>query len=105
MDQPSTDTPAAHSEPAPLPPDGTTPGRRRIARLLGLTAVVAIGGAVGFGLWSRSMLDARATTVRNEIRDDRPFVRTVAVAAVQGIERQVGTHFSKADDAEISDGV
>jgi RND family efflux transporter MFP subunit len=84
LDQRPIDSPTGHTEQNTAPPVGPTPGRRRIARFLGLTAIVAIGGAVGFGLWSRSVLDARATTVRNEIRDDRPIVRTVAVTMVQG---------------------
>lgn len=84
MDQRPIDTPAVHPERDAAAPAGTTPGRRRIARLLGLTAVVAVGGAVGFGLWSRGTLDAQATTVRNEIRDDQPMVRTVAVTTAQG---------------------
>ncbi|MDR6291000.1 RND family efflux transporter MFP subunit [Inquilinus ginsengisoli] len=63
---------------------GTTPRRRWIARGLGATALVAVGAAVGFGLWNRSALDAQATTARNETRDARPLVRTVVVTAVQG---------------------
>ena len=63
---------------------GTTPRRRWIARSLGATALVAVGAAVGFGLWNRNALDAQATTVRNETRDAQPLVRTVAVTAVQG---------------------
>jgi len=63
---------------------GTIRRRRWIARSLGVTAVAALGVSVGFGLWNRSALDAQATTVRNETRDARPLVRTVAVSAVQG---------------------
>jgi RND family efflux transporter MFP subunit len=53
--------------------------RRRAARLLGFTAVVALAGLIGFGIWSKSARNADADAVLQARVNTVPAVRTMIV--------------------------
>lgn len=67
---------------APEKPREQRPGdrpRRRMARLLGFTAVAILAGLVGFGIWSKSTRNADADAVLQARESLVPNVRTMIV--------------------------
>jgi RND family efflux transporter MFP subunit len=64
------------------PKDDTAPGKvGRGTRMLGLAAIVVLGGALGIGFWQHYRLDAEVMTTAEQHRDFVPSVRTAAVRA------------------------
>jgi multidrug efflux pump subunit AcrA (membrane-fusion protein) len=53
--------------------------RRRMARIIGLCAVIGLAALVGFGIWTQSSRKADANAVLAAQKDTVPKVRTIIV--------------------------
>ena len=67
---------------SPVADPGLERRRRRLARILGVGAVVALGGLIGVGTWSHAAQRAASIATLQAQREAVPVVRTVAVQAV-----------------------
>jgi RND family efflux transporter MFP subunit len=82
--------PFPEDDTVPHDPDQATPvadphqehRRRRLARLLGVGAVAALGGLIGIGTWSHAAQRTASVATLQAQHDAVPVVRTAAVQAV-----------------------
>jgi RND family efflux transporter MFP subunit len=70
------------AKPQSLPDPHLRRRRRHTARLIGLGALIALGGAVAYGAWNHAVRSAAAVTTLADMRTAVPIVRTEVVKPV-----------------------